>query len=255
MPRLLSAAILWCLIAVTPAVGQADRAGAAVFEYGARPALPVFDHTGTLPVATVERLARTLDAIREQEQIDIIVVQLADTKGAPPEHIARSFANAWCRPLFHCVVLHVPGNPESPWILPGGTLMRHFNPTAVEHQTKEARHRASLETTSVRQLEAATEEAADMLRVWVGEGTYWAGLAGDQAMQASLKAWNRQRLGKLLLPLGGTLLVLAVVLTYLIIRWLDSWRSRMFPELDWERRLGAPYAGGNDSTRIIPSQP
>ncbi|MCU0779785.1 MAG: TPM domain-containing protein, partial [Akkermansiaceae bacterium] len=219
------------------------------------PDRPVFDATGSLPTATIERLSKTLDAIREREQIDIMVVQLADTRGAPPEHIAREFANAWCRPLFHCVVLCIPSHPDSPWIFPGGTLMRHFNPAVVKTQVDEARRRAALERSEPAKLEAAAMEAADMLRIWVGDGTYWSRVASEQAMKDAVKAWNIRRLAKLLLPIGGAALVMGAVAAFVVIRLMRGWHAREFPEVSWQRRLGAPYAGGNDSSRILPQPP
>ncbi len=243
--------ILFSAVFGAPSVASGYSSPGESFQYGPRPAVPVFDPTGQLPPALVQRFARSLASLREHEQIDMVVVQLPDLRGAPPEHVAAGFARAWCQPVFNCVVLHVPEHPESPWIFPGGTLMRHFNPSIVENLIAQARRRARLEAGSQRTLEAATDEAADMLRIWVGDGTWWLKQASAHNVSASMKTWNRNRLLKMVLPLGGGLLVLAAGAGYGLFQLLDIWRARCFQEYSWPTRLGAPYAGGNDSTRIL----
>ncbi|MCF7733865.1 MAG: hypothetical protein K9N23_19415, partial [Akkermansiaceae bacterium] len=126
------------------------------FEFGDRPSKPVFDLTGTLPTATLTEISGELDSIHLNDGIDLIVVVLKDLGGAPPEHVAGRFGKAWCSPLFHCVVLHVPGDPNGPWIVPGGKLLRRFSAASVRAQVAAACHRASLEPKEAEKVRAAT---------------------------------------------------------------------------------------------------
>ena len=218
------------------------------FEFGARPPQPIFDPNGILPPATLAEIARELDAIRTNDGIDVMVVVLKDLRGAPPEHVARSFGEAWCSPLLHCVVLHVPGGQGGPWIVPGGKLLRRFPAEAVRLQIAAACRRAALEPREDQKVRAAATEASDMLRIWVGDGTYWAIKYNSRLEELRDDSQRHERFRKFLVPtaVGGFVILLGML--YLAVRWFGTRRPRLFPDPHWERRLGAPYAGGNDAT-------
>lgn len=225
------------------------------FEFGARPSQPIFDPNGILPPATLTEVARELDAIRTNDGIDVMVVVVKDLRGAPPEHVARSFGEAWCSPLFHCVVLHVPGGQGGPWIVPGGKLLRRFSAEAVRLQIAAACRRAALEPKEDQKVRAAATEASDMLRIWVGDGTYWAIKYNSRLEELRDDSQRHERFRKFLVPtaVGGFVILLGML--YLSVRWLGARRARWFPDPHWERRLGAPYAGGNDATLRLSRSP
>jgi len=234
--------------APAPTAGALPSTSAEAFEFGARPPQPIFDPTGVLPPATLTEIARELDAIRTNDGIDVMVVVVKDLKGAPPEHVARSFGEAWCSPLFHCVVLHVPGGQGGPWIVPGGRLLRRFSAEAVRLQIAAACRRAALEPKEDQKVRAAATEASDMLRIWVGDGTYWAIKYNTRLEELRDDSQRHERLQRFVVPtaVGGLIILLGMI--YLAVRWFGSRRARLFPDPHWERRLGAPYAGGNDAT-------
>lgn len=237
-----------------PKVPPAAESASATFEFGVRPAQPVFDLTNTLPPATAAEITRELDAVRKSEGIDVIVVVVKSLDGAPPEHVAKRFADAWCSPLFHCVVLHVPGDKKGPWIVPGGKLLRRFSPDAVSRQVAAACHRAALEPQTDQKVRAAATEASDMLRIWVGDGSFWALQQQAKLVELREDFNNHERLKKLLVPAIAVGLVILLGATFLAYLWLERNRARRFPEPGWQRRLGAPYAGGNDATLRLSRQ-
>ena len=141
----------------------------APFEYGPRPPLSVFDPSGFLPPEAVKEISDPLNAIYKNEGIDVVVVILKDLENAPPEHVARRFAREWCTSAIQCVVLHVPGSKDSPWIIPQGKLVDVIEPALIRQTVEEAQHRAARETKEPDKVRAAATEAADMLRFWTNE--------------------------------------------------------------------------------------
>jgi hypothetical protein len=228
---------------------MSDRSDAvSEFEFGNRPPSPVFDPGNVLKPATVGAIGKELDSIRTIEGVDVLVVVIKDLKGAPPEHMARRFAEAWCAPLFHCVVLHSPGDPAGPWIIPGGKLLKRFAAEPVKHQIADACRRAALEPNDDRKVSAAATEASEMLRIWLGDNAYWA-YQYQQSMQVAQHDMIRKdKIRRILLPGAAVCGVFLLGFAALVHQWYRLRRPLEFPQPRWQRRLGAPYAGGNDST-------
>lgn len=240
--------LLIAMIATLTGVAAApSKSPDAAFEFGPRPARPVFDPTATLPPKDAAAISNELNTLREREGIDMIVVVLKTLDGAPAELVAGRFADAWCSPAFNCVILHVPGDKAGPWIVPGGSDIRKVPGESVRLELAQTSHQASLEPDDVRKIRVATTHAAEMLRVWFGQGTYLALQRLELRKQAYEKMAQRARLKKVLLPLaaGGTALLF--LLAYLTARWFINRRPRSFTGSSRQIRLGAPRAGGNSA--------
>lgn len=222
-------------------------AASAGFEFGDRPQNSVFDPASVLKPETVATIGKELEGIRTREGVDILVV-VSDLKGAPPEHVANRFADAWCSPLFHCVVLHSPGDPQSPWILPGGKLLKRFAAEPVKRQIADACHRAALEPNNDRKVSAAATEASEMLRIWLGDNAYWAYQYQQSFRENQQTLMRNARIRKLALPVAAVSSVILLACAALVHQGIRRRRSLAFPTPRWQRRLGAPYAGGNDSS-------
>lgn len=227
----------------------APKPGAAAgFEFGDRPPTSVFDPAGVLKPQTATAVGKELDSIRANDGVDVLVVILKDLKGAPPEHVAKRFADAWCSPLFHCVVLHSPGEPASPWIIPGGKLVKRFAAEPVKRQIADACRRAALEPNDDRKVTAAATEASEMLRIWLGDNAYWAYQYQQALQEAHQNMALQDRNRKLLLPAAAIGSVLLLACAAVAHQWYRRRRPLEFPQPRCQRRLGAPYAGGNDSS-------
>ena len=235
------------MAAPPPRPAPAKPAASADFEFGDRPPNSVFDPANALKPETVAMIGKELETIRGNEGVDILVV-VSDLKGAPPEHVANRFAEAWCSPLFHCVVLHSPGDPASPWILPGGKLLKRFAAEPVKRQIADACHRAALEPNNDRKVSAATTEASEMLRIWLGDNAYWAYQYQQSLREGQETLMRNERIRKLALPVSAAASVILLGIAALIHQWHRRRRALRFPTPRWQRRLGAPYAGGNDSS-------
>lgn len=217
------------------------------FEYGPRPPLAVFDPAGILDPAVAKSISDSLVKIYQQEEIDVIVIVLKEIGQAPPEHVAGRFAAAWCSSPIHCMVLHVPGREGSPWIIPAGRLIGHINPEAVKAAVANAHRRVIAESNDTNKVKASATEASDMLRIWMGSAiTQTADIQIEAAkMRLELEIQSRRwKLGAMIAAAAFIPLITGIVL---IVSFIKHRRPRYFSINTWQRRLGAPYAGGNQT--------
>jgi hypothetical protein len=233
-------AVLACMLAaLSPARGGIE------FEYGPRPPLFVFDPAGFFKPELVKEISDPLAAIYTKEGIDVIVVVLTDIGKAPPEHVAGRFAGAWCESPLHCVVLHVPGREDSPWIVPAGKLIGHLNPEQVQQAVADARRRASAEPKEADKVKAAATEAADMLRYWMANAVNHSELIQSEStrMRAELASKSRKLKITAMIAAAATIPIIMGI-SFLIVLLRKRGPAR-FPDHTCQVRLGAPHAGGN----------
>jgi hypothetical protein len=228
-----------CLQAV-----EADQTQSG-FKFGERPKNSIFDPTGVLTPQQQVLIAGPLGKILKAEGIDVMVVILPEIGDAPPEHVAKGFAEKWATTKVNSVVLHVPGHPDSPWILPGDVVGLAVKPEAVSATITEAEKRARAESDDFGKIRAASIEAADAIRYWMGGAFILTERHINQQLANQLAFERRERLLKLAAALaaaGAIPLILGLVFIYLRIR---NSGAREFPQIRKVQRLGAPYAGGN----------
>ena len=242
---------LWLILPVAALPTATSKPPAATFEFGSRPATAVLDQPAILSAARLAEITEELEKARTQEGLDVIVVILKSLDGTPPEQVAQRFAEAWCNPLFHSVVLYIPGDPAGLRIVPGGKLLRLFSPAAVRETVAQAQRRAACELKEEDHVRAAATEAADMLRILASDGTYWTTQRNPQLHQQKRLTWLGLPVKTVLLPVTGSLLLALAVGTWLVVRRSRNNRRREFPEPVWKIRLGAPYAGGNGSSAVL----
>lgn len=236
---------LTSLIAAGFAALCVAASAAGDFEYGGRPPGSVFDPENFLDQATLTEISQPLSRIFHDEGVDIIVVILEDLEGAPPEHVAGRFADAWCRSPIHAVVLHVPGRHDSPWIVPDGDLIDSIKPEVVSRKVAEAVRNAAREPKEPDKVRAAANEAADMLRYWlrnaVNRSEYLQTERTKIRVELETKA-RRKQIVMLAAAASAIPVLLGVSLLFVAMR---KQGPRRFPETQPPRRLGAPHAGGN----------
>jgi hypothetical protein len=235
--------------------GDFDSGSGKASEYGPRPPLSVFDPAGILMPEWVKGISDRLAAIYQKEGVDVIVVVLADVGKAPPEHVARSFAKAWCKSPIHCVVLHVPGREDSPWIVPDGKLVDRLNPEQVSLAVENAQRRAASEPKDIDKVKAAATEAADMLRFWTASAINRSEMYELETakIRAELEAESREwKTGVIIGATAAILLVAGLALSFVNYRQRGP---RYFPLPALTRRLGAPHAGGNQAVVNLGAPP
>jgi hypothetical protein len=233
--------ILLAILLVVPAPAK----GATDFEFGPRPPLAVFDPDEVLDPKMAKEISGPLAKNLTDEQVDVIVVILKDTGSAPPEHVARQFAEAWCRTPMHCVVLHIPGAADTPWIVPAGQLISHINPAKVELEVDDRERRARAEPDDAHKVKSAASEAADMLRYWMKEALMHSEMIQTESLRIRLEMESNARNKQI--ALFGTVAAIIPLIAGLtiLIRVLRRRGSSYFPNHLWQLRLGAPHAGGN----------
>jgi hypothetical protein len=215
--------------------------------YGERPKNSIFDPAGTLTLSQQAKLAEPLANVLESEGIDVLVVILPDIGDAPPEHVAEGFAKKWAISQVNAVVLHVPGKAGSPWIFPGKVMGDALKAETLKEAIVAAEKRASAEPTDFGIVRAASTEASDALRFWMGGLKIRSEELITRSMEARLRQENRRRLLKLAAILGAACLIpIAIGIVVLFPRIRDS-RPKYFPSVRITPRLGAPYSGGNNA--------
>jgi uncharacterized membrane protein YgcG len=242
---------LWLVLPVAALPTATSKPPAATFEFGSRPATALLDQPGILSAARLAEITAELEKARTQEGLDVIVVVLKSLDETPPERVAERFSEAWCNPLFHSVVLYVPGDPAGLRIVPGGKLLRLFSPEAVRETVAQAQRRAACELKEEDHVRAAATEAADMLRILASDGTYWTTQRNPQLHQQKRLTWLGLPMKTVWLPVAGGLLLALAVGTWLVVRRSRANRPHLFPEPAWQVRLGAPYAGGHGSSAVL----
>lgn len=214
------------------------------FEYGPRPPLSVFDPSGYLNPELAKAISDPLEAHFKKEGIDVVVVVLPDLGKAPPEHVARSFASAWCASPIHCVVLHVPGRDGSPWIVPDGKLVEYLNPAQVQQAVADARRRAASEAKDPDKVKAAAAEAADILRYWMANALNRSEMIQDESARMRLELETRSRQWKIAAMIAVVSVIPVLAGISLLIVFFRRRVSRHFPTPAYQPRLGAPFSGG-----------
>lgn len=222
------------------------------FEYGPQPPEAVFDPSGFLDPKVAKEISDPLSKISAEQNIDVVVVILPDLEGAPPEHVAGRFAAAWCDAPIHAVVLHVPGHPDAPWLVPAGKLMGFIKPEVVAQSVADAERRASLEVSEPAKVRAAANEAADMLRYWMANA-----INRSQEIQAAVTGIRAEQEAAALRWRIAAMTASAAAIPLLVgISLLAYWvrkrgKPRTFPLPAYSRRLGAPHAGGNHAVLLL----
>ena len=229
------------LVAATIAVAQSQP------KFGQRPANSVFDPTGVLNPKQQAEIGGPLQEILENENIDVLVVILPEIGDAPPEHVAGGYAEKWGASKITSVVLHVPGNADSPWIFPGSLLSGAIKRESIQETLDAAEKRAAAEPDDFGKVRAASVEAADAVRYWMGGAVLNTEARINERLRLQLAFEKRDRLLKLSAVLGlaaAVPLVLGVVFLFLRMRRSGP---KTFPPVRKIPRLGAPYSGGNNA--------
>ena len=235
-------AIVVCFFAAL----SAHAGESADFLYGKRPPESIFDPEGYLDAKLTREISEPL-AVYRRDGIEVIVVVLKSLEGAPPEHVAQEFAKAWCKSPIHCVVLHVPGEKESPWIIPAGKLVDHLVPGQVRRAVADSHRRAASEPDEGHKVKAAAREATDMLRYWFANALN----RSDLILMESARQREQIEAKKFKMKMAAFMATAAIIpITVGFSLLLTFYRRRgpaYFPHQAWQPRRGAPYAGGNNA--------
>lgn len=235
-------AVIFSLVAAFSTLVGQTRADS---KYGERPSSSVFDPSGLLTPREHREISEPLLKIRMNEGIDVLVIVLPEIGEAPPEHVAKGFAEQWIDNELHSVVLHVPGHPDSPWISPGEIVGVAVKSEAVEETITAAERRAAAEPDDFGKIRAASIEAADAIRYWMGGAAIRSEEIISRRLEHQLAFEKRQRLLKLAAVLAAAAaipLIAGIIFLYI---GFKNRRPKIFPTLRKTSRLGAPYAGGN----------
>ncbi len=237
---------LFLLLSVSLLFAESEQAQSG-FRFGVRPKNSVFDPAGILTPKEVAELAEPLAMVLASEGIDVMVVILPEINEVNPEHVAEGFAEKWASTKLNAVVLHVPGREGSPWIFPGHVMGEMLKPETLSESITAAEKRAAAEPTDFGKVRAASNEASDALRYWMGGVAIRSEEMRNRRLTEQLAFERRQRLIKLAAVLGAAALIPLLVGLVLIVFRIRNSRPKFFPNTRILPRLGAPYSGGNNA--------
>ena len=229
--------LFWALVSLCTSLAN--------FEHGKRPANGIIDPIGLLDQNTLLEISAPLPRLLSQENIEIIVVILDDLEDAPPEFVAKRFADAWCSAPLHAVVLHSPGHPDSPWIVPGGEILAKIQRSVVTERLAIAHRNTSREPTDPQKIRAATIEAADMLRFWANSSVIREEMMDTIRSTMVGKAIKEHKSKAARLYAIAASAILLVICLLLLLLWWRKPTKITFPNFHPPHRLGAPHSGGN----------
>lgn len=240
--------LLLFVFQLSSALADQTQAG---FKYGERPNNSIFDPSGVLTIKEQAQIAEPLASVLANEGIDVVVVILPEIGDAPPVHVAKGFARKWTITDVNAVVLHVPGMPETPWIFPGTAMTTLVDSETLADFIASAKKRAAAEPTDYDKVRAASIEASDALRHWMG-GSAIQSEANIKNNQAANMAFERRKwIVKIAAALAAASLIpLIFGVAFIVIRFRKN-RPKSFPMVRVSQRLGAPYAGGNNAVHKI----
>lgn len=229
---------------------------AADFEYGPRPRESVYDPGHSIDPQITQEIAGPLATIYKNEGIDVIVVVLADLDGAPPEHVAKRFAAAWCDTPIHAVVLHVPGAADTPWIVPAGKLISRVKPEVLTKDLGDAKRRAVSEPNDSARVRAAVNEISDKLRFWLATAINRSEYLNTERSKVQLELETKAKHWQVAMLTAAASAIPLLCGISALIYFVRKPGPRRFPSTQPPRRLGAPYAGGNHAVAEIgPPEP
>lgn len=254
MKRFLTIAWFWLWLALGGALAaeQDLEHREPPFEYGTRPKDSVFDPGAAMSNAMHEQVAQSLKTLKERDSVDIVVVVLKDIGSAPPEHVAKQFAKAWCGEERNAVVLHVPGRDDSPWLVPGGSVIESYALSLLNSRVESAQRRARAELGDDGKIRAATEEVSDLIR-FLGNSSDNRKQMIAEKFDESVKKYSRKEFYKKMALLAGlTALIPLMLAGFFIASRVRSSGARYFSEVSVRGRLGAPHAGGCHVVKNVP---
>lgn len=233
------------LILLLAAAAISISEGATDFPHGPRPTQPVYDPAGVLTPDAAREIAGPLVELRQNDGPDVIVVILPELPVDGPAQAANRIAAEWSDAPIWCVVLAVPGNADSPWIIPSGTLDGRIPPQEIERLTARAHRRAAAQPTEPQKIGTAAQEATEMISDWAIRAKNDRETLLTESVRRQLEREARARQWKIIATFAAT--AIAIVLggiAWLIAR-LRSRQPVYFPPPVWRTRLGGNHAGGN----------
>jgi len=235
--------IFLLLLLLAPGVTRAE----AEFQYGKRPASGIFDPERSLSPDLTRLLTDELAKVRKRDLADVQVVILPSTGEVPPEHLAQRFSDAWGKGILHALVFDATNRTDGPWIIFGGEVARSDRNEIIPQMTKDILRRVHQEPDRESAIKAAAFESSDMLRFLLGKVQIQGESYRTARLQKELDAERSIRLRKLTIYGAAAAVIPVSILLIGLVLGIVRRRPKRFPPILWTRRLGAPYAGGNDA--------
>lgn len=230
------------------AAASAQDEPAQLLQLPERPRGHVYDPGGWLGQLDVGALEERLAALQREDKIDIMVVVLESPPPVRPDVFARQLLDRWGKGDGQTLIMQVAGDPEGPWLVGGGRMLRLAGELTAREALLEAKQRIEASGDERQQILTAVDEMEDLLRFLSYRGRYHEERLRAVSISHRLDEMQRQIKGRILIiacAVGGGLLALGGIL--LVIYWSHSRAPLWFPATSWRLRFGAPYAGGSDA--------
>ena len=189
-----------------------------------------------------------LSNLKKRENVDLKLVILPSLMDTPADHVVREIGKKWGNAELHGVVLHVPGDKNSPYIWWGGTASEDFgqDPRVRKDMITRMERRVHSEMSEPERVSSAIQELSDAIRVLRSQ---WKNMktVKEKFREGSYGKWSQLRLSKRTFIASSLLIGLLslIALVMIVHKWKRKTQSFIFPTTSPQRRFGSRYAGGS----------
>ena len=189
-----------------------------------------------------------LSNLRKRENVDLKLVILPSLMDTPADHVVREIGKKWGNSELHGVVLHVPGDKNSPYIWWGGAASEDFgqDPRVRKDMISRMERRVHSEMSEPERVSSAVQELSDAIRVLRSQ---WKNMktVREKFREGSYSKWSQMRLSNRTFIAAVLLIGLlsCIALIIFVRKWKRKRQSYIFPVTSPQRRFGSRFAGGS----------
>jgi hypothetical protein len=194
------------------------------------------------------RWENQLSNLKKQENVDLKLVVLPSLMDIPADHVIREIGKKWGDSELHGVVLHIPGDNNSPYIWWGGIASEDFDqdPRVRKDMIYRMERRVRSQMSEPERVSSAVQELSDAMRVLRSQ---WKNLKTlrEKFREENYLKWSHMRMSKRTLIAAALLIAIfsLIVLIIFLRVWKRSKQIYLFPVTSPQRRFGSRLAGGS----------
>ncbi len=208
----------------------------------------VSDETNWFKADELARWESQLSNLKKHENVDLKLVILPSLMDTPADHVIREIGKKWGDSDLHGVVLHIPGDNNSPYIWWSGTASEDFgqDPRVRKDMIDRMERRVRSQMSEPERVNSAVEELSDTMRVLRSQWKNMKTLR-EKFREGNYLKWSQLRMSKRTFIAAALLIGIfsLIVLIIFLRKWKRSKLIYLFPVTSPPRRFGSRLAGGS----------